>query len=88
MEEEIKSILRQLYELTYRRRGLELGIQQRLSVWTEGPSSLLNTFGKDNTYRASWQAVDSIIENADLALCLTSKHLYIRECKKWYEEKK
>ena len=32
--------------------------------------------------------VDKIIKEASLEMCLTSKYLYIRECKKWYEEHK
>ena len=32
-----------------------------------------------------WGRVDSLIKEADLTLCLTSRYRYIRECKKWFE---
>ena len=32
-----------------------------------------------------WVVIDSVICSADLTLCLTSKYLYIRECKKYFQ---
>ena len=36
----------------------------------------------------SWSTANSLIKEADLTLCLTSKFLYIRECKMYYERLK
>jgi len=59
----------------------------RLGFWPGQPISVeLGTTYNSLVYTKIFQQIDSIIENADLVLCLTSKYPYIRECKKYYEE--
>ena len=57
----------------------------RLGFWSGQPNSVELRYNS-LVYTRIFQQIDSIIENADLVLCLTSKYEYVRECKKWYEE--
>lgn len=64
-------------------------------IWAE--PYMLNRFGdyghpmSINPRRALmpdyWFEVDRLIHEASLEMCLTSKYLYIRECKKWFVNK-
>ena len=99
MEEEIETSLSHMYRYMVSEREIKLSVQSKLSQWNGTPISLL--FHSGNVMmgvgfpeRPAWALsrppvlIDSIIENADLTLCLTSKHRYIRECKKWFEAEK
>ena len=87
MEEEIEKMLNQQSRSLRKssrpsRRGRAYGQgSYLLSIWYTIPRSLVAE-GLSST----WTAIDSIIKNADLTICLTSKYLYIRECKKWFEK--
>jgi hypothetical protein len=56
----------------------------RLKQWHGRTWSYLHS-GPDHLSSSlyeAWEKIDSLIKNADLALCLTSRYVYIRECKK------
>ena len=75
MEEEIERILDESY-VDWRLKPF-----LALNSWGEGPISVVYS---TSVHVSIWSRIDSIIKNADLALCLTSKYLYIRECRKYY----
>jgi len=72
MEEEIEVLLGLVLTCGY------------LDIW-ERPYSEMFRFLGSSSFTTMWIQVDSIIERSDLLLCLTSKYVYIRECKKWQE---
>jgi len=94
-EERIEQILDEMRIKLVMSRSYDI-----LSYWPDGPQSKLRhaLYPAYSTYAAAggpsmehfdtftnmWVQIDSIIENTDLALCLTSKYLYIRECGKYY----
>jgi hypothetical protein len=91
VEEEIENILNSRYGITV--------ATSRLNDWFEHPRSIhymsTNVQGALKpspeeyiawiTTESPWGRIDSLIRRDDLTLCLTFKHLYIRECKKWFE---
>ena len=52
------------------------------------PGAPMDWARQDTKFTTLWVNVDLLIKEADLAMCLTSKYKYIRECKKYYESKK
>jgi len=99
MEEEIEQILDKMRTKLMMSRSYDI-----LTYWPDGPQSELRhaLYPAYSTYAAAggpsmerrdaftdmWAHIDSIIDNADLALCLTSKWLYVRECKMYYERQR
>ena len=94
MEEDIIVILTEAYRFDH--LNADFWIEKRLNDWSGEPWSFAfaqpsvshtATHTQDQLLRSRlgiyWAEVDSLIKNADLTLCLTSKYKYIREYKKY-----
>ena len=76
MEEEIENIITTFESAAKIDSGTQSSFEitnSYLKYWTENGNNLESTWSRLTT------KVNSIIDNADLALCLTSKYEYVRE---------